>query len=218
MAEPLAESDTMGPGFRGLPVFVMLVASLAFCVPALLVLAFAAYARQGHRLPHRLDPYPRVEAAQERLRPAAERLRPAAERVAAAATRAAPAVDRVKTAVEQTDTRLQHLVGESPRPAPMLRVDGVVASRLAGVAAGSGTAPAYEPSAGSASSASVSAVGAPPGWPAMDVGAPRPSSGRAGPVPPLPALPPRPRARAGGKPRSKVLAKAATRGARAARD
>jgi hypothetical protein len=100
---------------------VMFIVLLVLLVPALVVLAFAAYPRQGHRLPPGLDPYPRVEAAQERLRPHAERLQPVADRMQAAADRAAPAVDRVRTMVEHTDARLQRLVGEAPvrRPVPV---------------------------------------------------------------------------------------------------
>lgn len=92
---------------------VLLVVLIGFLVPACIVLAFAAYPRQRHKLPPRFDPYPRVEAASERLRPTAKRFKPMAERFASAVTRSQPAVSRVRGAVENTDNHLRRLYGES---------------------------------------------------------------------------------------------------------
>lgn len=167
---------------------VMFIVLLVLLVPALVVLAFAAYPRQGHRLPPRLDPYPRVEAAQERLRPHAERLEPVADRLQAAADRAAPAVDRVRTMVEHTDARLQRLVGEAPvRPVSAQAGGGPTAQR---------------PRRGEIS-------------PVMPVPArPPAASPRATPAAAMPTLPVRPvKVRTPANARDKVLAKAATRSA-----
>lgn len=166
---------------------VMFIVLLVLCVPALVVLAFAAYPRQGHRLPPSLDPYPRVEAAQERLRPHAERLEPMADRLQAAADRAAPAVDRVRTMVEHTDARLQRLVGESPVRRP--------------VAAETGDEPAAKRSRRGDVSPVMPVPARPPAAPP-----------RAMPAAAMPALPVRPvKVRTPANARDKVLAKAATR-------
>lgn len=168
---------------------VMFIVLLVLLVPALVVLAFAAYPRQGHRLPPGLDPYPRVEAAQERLRPHAERLQPVADRMQAAADRAAPAVDRVRTMVEHTDARLQRLVGEAPARRPVSPQDtgfGVPAVTQAKRQDDTRVAPLP----------------------------PRPVvvSQRAVPPSAMPALPVRPvKARTPSKARDKILAKSATR-------
>lgn len=172
---------------------VMFIVLLVLCVPALVVLAFAAYPRQGHRLPPSLDPYPRVEAAQERLRPHAERLEPVADRLQAAADRAAPAVDRVRTMVEHTDARLQRLVGDAPvrRYAPANGTDDESVKRPR--------------------QAHVSPVMPVPARPA----APRP---RATPAAAMPTLPVRPvKVRTPAKARDKILAKSAARAATKAR-
>ncbi|MGH3096746.1 MAG: hypothetical protein ACRDMV_12195 [Streptosporangiales bacterium] len=92
---------------------VLLIVLIGFLVPACIVLAFAAYPRQRHKLPPRFDPYPRVEKATKRLRPAAKRFQPMAERFASAVTRSQPAVNRVRGAVENTDNHLRRLYGES---------------------------------------------------------------------------------------------------------
>ncbi|MBO0829719.1 MAG: hypothetical protein J2P24_18260 [Streptosporangiales bacterium] len=168
---------------------VMFIVLLVLLVPALVVLAFAAYPRQGHRLPPSLDPYPRVEAAQERLRPHAERLEPVADRLQAAADRAAPAVDRVRTMVEHTDARLQRLVGESParRSAAAEKADGQPVKR-----------------------SKRSEVPPVPPVPPKPAAAPQ----RATPVAAMPPLPVRPvKVRTPAKARDKILAKSAARAA-----
>lgn len=169
---------------------VMFIVLLVLCVPALVVLAFAAYPRQGHRLPPSLDPYPRVEAAQERLRPHADRLQPVADRMQAAADRAAPAVDRVRTMVEHTDARLQRLVGEAPaqRPAQADQTDD-------------------EPRAKRPKRQDDSPVAPRPARPSA---APQ----RATPAAAMPTLPVRPvKVRTPAQAREKILAKAATKAA-----
>lgn len=164
---------------------VMFIVLLVLLVPALIVLAFAAYPRQGHRLPPGLDPYPRVERAQERLRPAAKRLRPVANRMLSAAERAAPAVDRVRTAVEHTDARLQYFVGESP----------------------SRRSPATPVSPGTPVGEAFPPVSARP-----TDHEPKKLPQRATPPPPMPALPVRPSvAKAPVRPKTKILAKSAAK-------
>lgn len=168
---------------------VMFIVLLVLCVPALVVLAFAAYPRQGHRLPPSLDPYPRVEAAQERLRPHAERLEPVADRLQAAADRAAPAVGRVRTMVEHTDARLQRLMGEAPlRRPPATGTDDEQLAR----GPNRGESPPVVP------------------VPPMPAAAPR----RATPAAAMPPLPVRPvKVRTPANAREKVLAKSAAKAA-----